>query len=427
MSSSPSPEPIAWRAPVRAVGLDAHVDLPGSKSLTNRALVLAALADGPSVLRRPLRAGDTALMANALRALGAGIDDKADDWRVVPKALAGPAVVDCGLAGTVLRFVPPVAGLATDEVSFVAPPRARSRPMAPMLQALRALGVDIEAARPPALFTVHGAGRIRGGSVTLDASASSQLLSGLLLAGARYDRGVDVRHSGPPVPSAPHVAMTLESLRARGVDVDDSEADRWQVAPGPIAAKQESIEPDISTAAPFLAAALVCGGRVRVPAWPLATTQAGDRLREILPLLGGAVELDDLGCTVVGNGSVSGADLDLHDVGELAPTITALCALADSPSRIRGIAHVRGHESDRLAALTAEINGLGGDVGQTADGLTVRPAPLHGGVFHTYADHRLAQAAAVLGLRVEGIAVDDITCVAKTFPGFADAWAALVS
>ena len=427
MSSSPSPELNAWRAPVRAVGLDARVDLPGSKSLTNRALILAALADGPSVLRRPLRAGDTELMVGALRALGVRIDDDRADWGVVPYALAGPARVDCGLAGTVLRFVPPIAGLATDEVSFVAAQRARSRPMAPMLQALNDLGVDLEAGRPPALFTVKGTGSVRGGAVTLDASASSQLVSGLLLAGACFDRGVDIRHSGPPVPSLPHVAMTVQALRSRGVDVDDGEGDRWRVAPGPITAGSVTIEPDVSSAAPFLAAALVCGGRVRVPGWPRVTVQAGDRLLEILALLGAAVQVDDSGCTVTGSGSVSGAELDLHDVGELTPVLTALCALADSPSRIRGVAHLRGHESDRLAALAAEINGLGGDVTQTADGLAVRPAPLRGGEFHTHADHRLAQAAAVLGLRVEGISVDDISCVAKTFPEFADAWTALVS
>jgi 3-phosphoshikimate 1-carboxyvinyltransferase len=326
-----------------------------------------------------------------------------------------------------MRFVPPLAALATGATRFDGDQRARSRPMAGMLGALKGLGVRLETPAGPRLpFTVLGSGAAAGGSVTLDASESSQFVSGLLLAGARYQRGVDVRHVGPPLPSLPHIEMTVDQLRLRSVQVDDSVPDRWRVAPGSIAAHDTTIEPDLSTAAPFVAAALALGGSVHVPGWPRDTTQAGDRLRQLLTRLGGQAELSANGLTVTGSGEITGADLDLHDAGELTPVLTALCALASSPSQLSGIAHLRGHESDRLSALATQINGLGGEVTQTADGLRVVPRPLHAGLFRTYADHRLAQAAAVLGLRVPGILVDDIACVAKTHPGFVEAWAALL-
>ena len=363
----------------------------------------------------------------ALRALGVEVDDARADWQVNPRPLTGAARIDCGLAGTVMRFVPPVAALADGATRFDGDERARSRPMADMLHALEQVGVRLETPEGPRLpFSVVGRGGVTGGSVTLDASQSSQFVSGLLLAGARYERGVDVRHVGPPLPSLPHVEMTVHELRRRSVEVDDTVPDRWRVAPGRIAALDTTIEPDLSTAAPFLAAALVLGGRVRVADWPADTTQAGDRLRHLLPRLGGQVELDSTGLTVTGSGDITGSDLDLHDAGELTPVVTALCALASSPSRLSGIAHLRGHESDRLSALATEINGLGGEVTQTTDGLRVVPRPLHAGCFRTYADHRLAQAAAVLGLRVPGISVDDIACVAKTHPRFVEAWTALL-
>jgi 3-phosphoshikimate 1-carboxyvinyltransferase len=404
----------------------ATVSLPGSKSLTNRALILAALSDGPSVVRRALRSRDTELMARALTSLGAPVDTSGDDWQVSPGPITGPAEVDCGLAGTVMRFVPPVAALARGSVAFDGDPHARTRPMGEVITALRGLGVVIEDEGRGALpFTVVGSGRVPGGTVTIDASASSQFISALLLAGARYDHGVDVRHDGKPVPSLPHIEMTVDQLRLHNVEVDDSDANRWRVFPGTIRAVDVGIEPDLSNAGPFLAAALVSGGEVTVRDWPSRTTQAGDALREILTRMGADVELTDEGLTVRGTGSIHGIDLDLHDIGELTPAVAALCLLAESPSHLRGIAHIRGHETDRISALAKEFTNLGGDVEETADGLSIRPAPLHGGVFRTYADHRMAHAGVVIALAVDGVLVENIATTSKTFPGFADAWTRL--
>jgi 3-phosphoshikimate 1-carboxyvinyltransferase len=415
-----------WPAPLARVPVDARVDLPGSKSLTNRALVLAALSDGPSVVRRALRSRDTELMAAALSTLGSTVDTAGDHWRVAPGPLHG-GTIDCGLAGTVMRFVPALAALATGEVTFDGDPHARTRPMAGVLDALRDLGVAVDdGGRGTLPFTVAGQGRVRGGEVTIDASASSQFVSALLLAGASYAEGLTVRHVGPPVPSLPHIEMTIASLREHGVQVTTG-TDTWAVAPTPIRATDVTIDPDLSSAAPFLMLALTSRGIVRVPGWPRSTTQAGDSLRDLLGRMGAQVTLDDDGLTVRGGERILGLDADLHDVGELAPAIAALCAVATTPSRLRGIAHIRGHETDRLAALSTELRGLGANVIEHDDGLAFEPAPLHGGVFHTYADHRMAHAGVVVGSAVEGVLVEDVATTAKTFPGFADVWSGLVS
>ncbi|MGH3358084.1 MAG: 3-phosphoshikimate 1-carboxyvinyltransferase [Nocardioidaceae bacterium] len=412
-----------WPAPYRDAPIDAVATLPGSKSMTNRVLVLAALADGPSRLSNALRARDTDLMAGALRIIGTEIDATTDGWTIAPGTLAGPAAVDCGLAGTVMRFVPPVAALARGEVAFDGDPYARERPMSTVITALRDLGVTIDDGRRGALpFTVHGDGEVAGGVVTIDASASSQFVSALLLAGARYRDGVDVRHVGAPVPSMPHIEMTVTQLRMRGVDVDTTEPNRWVVRPGPIRAVDAIVEPDLSNAGPFIAAALATSGRVRVRAWPERTDQAGDRWREIAALMGAHVTRDGADLVVDCPGDIDGVDVDLHDVGELTPVVAALCALASSPSYLRGIGHLRGHETDRLAAIATEVNALGGEVSELDDGLRIRPHALHGGTFRTYADHRMAHAGVVLGLVVDGVRVEDIGTTAKTYPGFADDW-----
>jgi 3-phosphoshikimate 1-carboxyvinyltransferase len=407
--------------------VDVVVTLPGSKSLTNRALVLAAIADGPSVIRRALRSRDTTLMAAALTALGSTVDTSGDDWKVSPGPFTADAVVDCGLAGTVMRFVPPVAGLSGGAVSFDGDPHMRSRPIGEVLGALRTLGVTVEDdGRGSLPFTVRGSGAVDGGTVVVDASASSQFISALLLAGARYEHGIDVRHDGKPVPSLPHIDMTVAMLRRHGVEVDDREANRWAVSPGPVHAVDHLIEPDLSNAAPFLALAAVSRGSVTVRDWPRSTTQAGDALRAILTLMGCDVEYVDGGLRVRGTGRLHGIDVDLHDVGELAPAVAALCALADSPSHLRGIAHIRGHETDRLAALATELGGLGADVTEHEDGLSLRPARLHGGVFHTYADHRMAHAGVIVGAAVDGVLVENIATTGKTFPDFAGFWSGLL-
>ncbi len=425
MTTTRPPDP--WPAPRALAPVDVTVSLPGSKSITNRALVLAALADGPSVVHRALRSRDTTLMAQALTRLGSRVDTDGEDWVVTPGPFTTDAAIDCGLAGTVMRFVPPVAGLSTGTVSFDGDPHMRQRPVGGVLEALTQLGVRVDDGGRGALpFTVHGAGRVPGGRVLIDASASSQFVSALLLAGARYDRGVDVRHDGKPVPSLPHIEMTVAMLREQGVVVDDSTPNRWAVSPGPVRALDRTVEPDLSNAAPFLALAAVSGGRVTVRDWPTATTQPGDRLREILARMGCRVAPVDGGLQVTGTGSLHGIDVDLHDEGELTPAVAALCALADSPSHRRGIAHIRGHETDRLAALATELGALGADVTEHEDGLSFRPAPLHGGVFHTYADHRMAHAGVILGAAVDGIEVEDVATTSKTFPDFAGFWAGLL-
>src|SRR3954452_316398 len=416
-----------WPAPHADGPVRAAVRLPGSKSLTNRALVLAALSNGPSVVRQALRSRDTELMAAALGQIGAGVDNDGDDWKVTPARLHGGVSVHCGLAGTVMRFVPPVAALADGPVLFDGDPHARSRPMHEVLRGLRGLGVVVEdEGRGVLPFTVEGRGQVRGGRVTIAPPASSQFISALLLAGAKYDEGVDVRHDGKPVPSLPHIDMTVAMLREHGVEVDDADANRWRVAPGPVRAVDHVIEPDLSNAAPFLALAAVSGGTVLVRDWPRQTTQAGDALRDILTAMGCEVSFVDEGLRVIGSGTLLGIDVDLHDVGELTPAVAALCALAEAPSHLRGIGHIRGHEPDRLAALASELGGLGAAVTEQPDGLSIEPAPLHGGVFHTYADHRMAHAGVIIGAAVEDVLVEDIATTGKTFPDFAGFWSGLI-
>lgn len=401
--------------------------IPGSKSETNRALVLAALADGPSTIVGGLEARDTRLMRHALRALGVRITESGAVWRVEPPAtLLGDTAIDCGLAGTVMRFVPPVAGLAQGDVSFDGDEQSHARPMDTILGALAALGVRIQDGRTALPFTLTGDPTLRGGLVTLDASASSQFVSALLLAGARYAEGLDLRHDGKAIPSQPHIDMTVAMLRDRGVVVDDSEPDRWVVSPGPIAPRDVTIEPDLSNAAPFLAAAAVTGGEVTVLDWPQHSWQPGLQLRSIFHLFGADVVHAAGQFTVRGVDQLHGVDLDLHEASELTPVIAAMAALADSTTHLRGVAHIRGHETDRLAALEAELAGLGTRVSQTDDGLTIHPRLLHGGPWSTYADHRMAQAGAVLGLVVPDVVIDDISVTSKTMPEFPQLWQAML-
>jgi 3-phosphoshikimate 1-carboxyvinyltransferase len=423
----PGAEP--WPAPFADHPVTARVVVPGSKSATNRALVLAALAGDASRLARPLRSRDTRLMAGALRSLGATIDDEpGGGWLVIPAGLHGDCAIDVGNAGTVMRFLPPVAALADGSVSFDGDPRSHERPIGELLGALRALGARIQDDGTGHLpMTVHGAGGLPGGLVEMDASRSSQFVSALLLAGARFDRGVEVRHVGARLPSAPHIAMTVDMLREVGAQVDDSEPARWRVAPGALRGHDTVVEPDLSNAAPFLAAAMVTGGSVTIADWPEHTTQPGDQLRDIFGAMGARCELTPDGLVLRSEGRIRGIDVDLHDVGELTPVIAAVAALADSASRLRGIGHLRLHETDRLAALAKELNALGGQVTEGDDELIIEPRPLSGGVFATYDDHRLATAAAVLGLVVPGVRVEDIGTTGKTLPDFPGLWHAMLA
>ena len=430
MTSPPAPAPDPWPAPLAGGPLRAVVALPGSKSVTNRALVLAALSGGRSTVRRPLRSRDSELMSQALRGLGVDVTDTADgDWLV--DGVAGPLqprtdAVDVGNAGTVARFLPPVATLAVGDVRFDGDPRVRERPLGPLLEALRALGADLDGVAGLPLV-VSGRGSLPGGPVQLDASASSQFVSGLLLSAPRFEQGVAVRHVGGRLPSAPHLAMTVEALRAAGATVDDSEPGSWTVSPGPLVPRDAVVEPDLSTAAAYLAAPLVSGGSVTVPGWPRRTSQPGALLPELLEAMGGRVERTDDSVTVSAGDRLRGIDADLGEASELTPVLAALAALADSPSRFTGVAHIRLHETDRLAALATEVNALGGDVRELADGVEVRPRPLTGGVMDSYDDHRVAMAWAVLGLGVAGVQVRDVATTRKTVPDFVGSWSRMLS
>ena len=423
-----------WPAPVASAPVHASVRVPGSKSASNRALILSALADGPCRITGLLDARDTQLMADGLRQLGVeievvGRDEVGNiDVDVTPHFLSGPAAIDVGLAGTVMRFLPPLAALAHGDITFDGDAHARKRPMATVIESLKDLGVSVwdrGTGRLP--FMVQGSGEVTGGEVIVDASKSSQFISGLLLSSPRFNAGVTVHHVGPSLPSMPHIDMTIAMLADHGVRVRRDGDTVWHVDPQEIHALDRRIEPDLSNAAPFHAAALVTGGSVTVPGWPTHTTQPGDLLRDIWTAMGAQVVHDAAGLTVTGMGVIRGVDLDLSQAGEVAPTIAAVAALADSPSTLRGIAHLRGHETDRLAALTAEINGLGGDVEEIEDGLVIRPRPMHGGVFHTYDDHRMATAGAVIGLAVAGVEVEDIGATGKTLPGFSAMWSTMIS
>lgn len=422
--------PLPWLAPHRTAPFVGEVLVPGSKSLTNRVLILAALGDGPSVLTRPLGSRDTNLMSAALTALGATIDRDGVIWTVNPTTLdlAQPTTIDCGLAGTVMRFVPAIAALTSAAVTFDGDEHARKRPMTTTIEALRLLGVTVDDGGRGALpFVVRGSGHVTGGPVEVDASSSSQFVSALLLVGACFEKGLDLRHVGATLPSMPHIEMTVAELRRRGVRIDTDEPNRWLVHAGPIAALDVEIEPDLSNAGVFIAGALVTGGSVRIRNWPQPTDQPGDAWRDIVPAFGGTVKQDGADLVFAAGPTLTGVDLDLHEVGELTPVIAAIAALAEGPSRLTGIAHLRGHETDRLKALVTEINRLGGNAEELDDGIEIRPRPLRGDTFHTYDDHRMAHAAVVLGLLVPDLYVENVVTTVKTYPNFAPVWERLMT
>ena len=439
-----------WATPAAAGPIAARLTVPGSKSITNRALILAALASGPTRITGALRARDTDLMTRAITALGAAVaqspagdgagragagapgESAPDDLLVTPGWTDGPATVDVGNAGTVIRFVPPAAALARADVAFRGDPRASQRPVGPLLAALAQLGAEIsDDGRRAVPFTVHGRGQVPGGTVSLDASGSSQLVSGLLLAAPRYAKGAEIRHEGPRIPSQPHIAMTVAMLRAAGAEVDAGGPGRggpvpdvWRVHPGELAPGVIAVEPDLSNAAPFLAAAMVTGGAVTIAGWPAASLQAADLILGTLTAMGASAGPVPGGMRVSGTGTIAGITADLGEIGELTPVLVALAALADGPSVFTGVGHIRTHETDRLAALAGEIGALGGQVTELPDGLRVEPRPLSAGgpVFDSHDDHRLVMAAAILGLAVPGVRVGNVATVGKTFPGFTGLW-----
>ena len=417
------PAPFRGRKPVTS-----RVTIPGSKSVTNRALILAAQADSPSTLRRPLISRDSELMSAGLQAMGVSINGNDDAWTLTPAPLRGPAHIDVGNAGTVMRFLPPLAALAQGDISFDGDPRSYERPLGPVIKALEELGIEIEhEGRYSLPLVIKAKGAIPGGALTIDASASSQFLSALLLVAPSMTNGITAQHRGGSLPSMPHIDMTVQMLRDFGATVHvDKKAQSWRVEPGTLRGQDLVIEPDLSNASPFLSIAMVCGGSITIADWPKNTTQPGDQLREIFTQMGARVEFTSEGLTLTGGPAIHGIDIDLHDVGELTPSIAALAALADSPSHLRGIGHLRLHETDRLAALTREINSLGGNVVEEETALHITPAPLHGGTFHTYEDHRLATAGAVIGLVIPDVLVENVATTRKTLPDFPGLWNSLV-
>lgn len=429
-----------WPAPTAQAPLDAVVEVSGSKSLANRELVLAAIADAPGVIRKPLIARDTALCEAALEALGAEIEHVEGQLHVTPAGLGevtGEISIDCGLAGTVMRFIPPLAALTNARVRFDGDEAARLRPMGAVLDALEALDVTIERENGDALpFTVVGRGDVVGGELTIDASKSSQFVSALLLAAPLFTNGLTLRHEGAELPSLPHIEMTLACLRARGVDAEATGTASWRVKPAAIAARELTLEPDLSNAEPFLIAAIIAGGRVSIPSWPATTTQVGAQLADLLPRFGAVCSLDqdgvfhcDGGKGILSGARPDGADLDLSEAGELAPNLAALCALCNTPSTLRGIGHLRGHETDRLAALATELTNIGASVEVLNDGLRIIPGepPISTTHWHSYADHRMATSGALLGLAIPDIQVDDIACTSKTMPEFPTLWVGMLS
>jgi 3-phosphoshikimate 1-carboxyvinyltransferase len=413
-----------WAAPLAKSAISAQISIPGSKSLTNRELVLSALASGPSEILNPLDSRDSNLMIQALKQLGSEIESTPNSLRITPKPISGPAQIDCGLAGTVMRFVPPVAALAKGEISFDGDVAARSRPMKTTVDSLRALGVEVSGSGLP--FTIHGTGEVVGGELSIDASESSQFVSGLLLVAARFKNGLTLNHTAKTLPSMPHIDMTIETLAKRGVKVSKLSETSWRIEPGEISGRTVEIEPDLSNAGPFMAAALVAGGTVTIENWPTSTTQVGNDFVSLLALMGGQVSRNGTGMSVTGTGEINGIEIDLSSAGELTPVIAALAALAKSKSFISGVAHLRGHETNRLKALVDEINSIGGKATETQDGLIVEPADLRGGLWKTYGDHRMATAGAIIGLRVPGIEIEDITVTSKTMPGFELLWSKML-
>ena len=413
-----------WLAPSTQNRLAATISLPGSKSLNNRELVLSALAAGPTTLHDTLDSRDSTLMIEALRKLGADIQIAGNTIVVKPGPLTGPASIDCGLAGTVMRFVPGVAALAKGEITFDGDTAARKRPMKTTIDSLRSLGVSVQGESLP--FTISSNGEVAGGEIEIDASASSQFVSGLLLVGARFKNGLSISHVGKHLPSMPHIEMTIDCLKKRGVKASQTSPTSWKVEPGPISGGEYKIEPDLSNAGPFLAAAMVAGGQVKILNWPTTTTQVGNDFDGILQRMGARIERIGNDLVIEGSGRISGVDIDLSTGGELTPVVAALGALADSQTHIRGVAHLRGHETDRLSALVSEINAIGGDATETEDGMIINPSELHGGLWKTYEDHRMATAGAIIGLRVPGIEIEDVSVTSKTIPQFVELWTGML-
>jgi 3-phosphoshikimate 1-carboxyvinyltransferase len=403
--------------------VDAVVSPPGSKSLTNRALVCAALAEGGSTLRRALDADDTNAMVDGLRALGIEVeaDPPSQTVRVIGCGGRPPATVaiaDAQLSGTTSRFLLPVAALAAGTIRVDGALPLRARPMGPSIEALRSLGVTVTDVGAPGHLPVDVSdGPVAGGEITVPGDASSQFLSGLLLAAPAMRTGLTVRVEGTLV-SRPYVDMTVAVMSAFGATVDRPDDRTWRVEPQTYAATTYEIEPDASAASYAFAVPAIVGGTVRVDGLGSSSLQGDVAFVELLARMGARVEQTATSTTVHGTGRLQGIEADLSAISDTAQTLAAVAPFADGPTRITGIGFIRRKETDRVRAMVTELRRAGVDAEEEPDGILVRPGPIRPATIETYDDHRMAMAFALLGLGAPGIAIADPGCVAKTYPGY---------
>jgi len=418
-----------WHAPTINGAINSTLEIPGSKSATNRAFVLAALGNKNSIITNPLFARDTNLMLDALEKLGCNVVKKSNSVEISPmKKDHSEISIDVGLAGTVMRFVPPLAALSSGTSHFDGDERARNRPMKTLIESLKKLNVKVIDNHQGKLpFSIISDGQITGGEIEIDASESSQFISALMLVGAKFNNGLTIKHVGQNLPSAPHIEMTIEMLKEVGVKTNQINATTWRIDNQTINSRNWVVEPDLSNAGPFLAAAMVTKGEIKINDWPLQTTQAGNSWIEILSLMGANIQLNSKQLILKNDSEIKGINYNLNDVGELTPVLVAISLFANSKSEFTGISHLRGHETDRLAALVENITAIGGDAKETEDGLIINPKQLHGGVWKAFDDHRMATAGAVIGLKVKDIYVDDIATTSKTLPNFEEMWNKMVN
>ena len=414
----------ATRRVRRATGpLDATVEVPGSKSLTNRALVAAGLARGPSTITGALQADDTEAMVGCLCSLGI---DVLADWDAAEVTVTGcdgeppstDAELDARLSGTTSRFVLPVAALGSGRYTVDGAPPLRQRPFGPTVAALRDLGAHVDEPGGPGLLPlVVSGGPVAGGEVSLPGDASSQFVSGLLLAAPAMRDGLVV-HVPTALVSQPYVDMTVEVMRAFGAVVDRPADATWIVAPTGYDGIRYAVEPDASAASYCFAAAAICGGSVTVPGLTRSSNQGDVAFVDVLERMGAEVTHGADHLTVTGTGELRGIELDMADLSDTAQTLAAVAVFADGPTRVTGIGFIRAKETDRIGAVVTELQRCGIDAEEEADGFVVHPGEPRPAVVQTYDDHRMAMSFALLGLRVDGIEIADPDVVGKTFPRY---------
>lgn len=390
---------------------------PGSKSITNRALLCAALAPGRSTLTGVLFADDTRAMLAAVASLGARVepDEAATTVAVTgldPRGSDGPAHIDARQSGTTSRFVLPAAALRPGPCLVDGSVQLRARPFGPLVRALRELGATVDEHGGPGLLPLTVTGPVRGGRVQLPGHLSSQFLSGLLMSGPLMPDGLDVELTSPLV-SVPYLTMTAAVMAAFGVDVEG-----LTVRPGSYRATDYAIEPDASAASYFLAAAAITGGRITIDGLGTTSLQGDVAFADVLERMGARVERSATQITVTGPDRLHGVDVDMADISDTAQTLAAVAVYADSPTRIRGVGFIRKKETDRIGAIVTELRRAGIDATEHEDGFTVVPGQPRPTTFATYDDHRMAMSLSLLGLRTAGIGIADPRCVAKTYPAF---------